>query len=91
MPLLQILKKLWKFYNLGHKTFETDFSPIGEKKIHDHRRKTRKNDNFLTKKSPFLSPNFIRGSTVIVILPNVELCKQYFLQECLLLIRKSCN
>ena len=45
----------------------------------------------LTKQSPFLSPNFIRGSTVIVIPHNVELCKQYFLQECLLLIRKSCN
>ena len=66
-------------------------SPIGEKKIHDHRGKTRENDNFLTKQSPFLSPNFIRGSTVIVIPHNVELCKQYFLQECLLLIRKSCN
>ena len=66
-------------------------SPIGEKKIHDHRRKTRENDNFLTKQSPFLSPNFIRGSTVIVIPHNVELCKQYFLQECLLLIRKLCN
>ena len=61
-------------------------SPIGEKQIHDHRRKTRENDNFLTKQSPFLSPNFIRGSTVIVIPHNVELCKQYFLQECLLLI-----
>ena len=60
-------------------------SPIGEKKIHDHRRKTGENDNFLTKQSPFLSPNFIRGSTVIVIPHNVELCKQYFLQECLLL------
>ena len=61
---------------------------IGEKKIHNHRRKTRENDNFLTKQS---SPNFIRGSTVIVIPHNVELCEQYFLQECLLLIRKSCN
>ena len=30
-------------------------------------------------------PNFIRGSTMIVIPHNVELCKQYFLQECLLL------
>ena len=49
------------------------------------------NDNFLTKQSPFLSPNVIRGSTVIVIPHNVELCKQYILQECLLLIRKSCN
>ena len=66
-------------------------SPIGEKKIHDHRRKTRGNDNFLMKQSPFLSPNFIRGFTVIVIPHNVELCKQYFLQERLLLIRKSCN
>ena len=28
---------------------------------------------------------------MIVIPHNVELCKQYFLQECLLLIRKSCN
>ena len=64
---------------------------FGEKKIHDHRRKARENDNFLTKQSPFLSPNFICGSTVIVIPHNVELCKQYFLQECLLLIRKSCN
>ena len=26
-------------------------SPIGEKKIHDHRRKTWENDNFLTKQS----------------------------------------
>ena len=51
----------------------------------------RENDNFLAKESPFLSPNFIRGSTVIVVPHNVELCKQYFLQECLLLIRKSCN
>ena len=66
-------------------------SPIGEKKIHDHRRKTWENDNFLTKQSPFLSPNFIRGSTVTVTPHNVELCKQYFLQEYLLLIRKSCN
>ena len=66
-------------------------SLIGEKKIHDHRRKTRENDNFLMKQSPFLSPNFIRGPTGIVIPHNVELCKQYFLQECLLLIRKSCN
>ena len=28
---------------------------------------------------------------MIVIPHNVELCKQYFLQGCLLLIRKSCN
>ena len=28
---------------------------------------------------------------MIVIPHNVELCKQYFMQECLLLIRKSCN
>ena len=28
---------------------------------------------------------------VIVIPHNVELCKQYFLQKCLLLIRKLCN
>ena len=61
------------------------------KKIHDHQRKTQENDSFLMKQSPFLSPNFIRGSMVIVIPHNVELCKQYFLQECLLLIRKSCN
>ena len=53
--------------------------------------KLGKNDKFLTKQSPFLSPNFIRGSAVIVIPHNVELCKQYFLQECLLLIRKSYN
>ena len=66
-------------------------SPIGEKKIQEDRRKTRENDNFLMKQSLFLSPNFIRGSTVIVIPHNVELCKQYFLQEWLLLIRKSCN
>ena len=33
----------------------------------------------MTKQSPFLSPNFIRRSTVIVIPYNVELCKQYFL------------
>ena len=26
-----------------------------------------------------------------IIRHNVELCRQYFLQECLLLIRKSCN
>ena len=51
-------------------------SPIGEKKIHDQRRKTLENDNFLTKQSPFLSPNFIRESAVIVIPHNVELCKQ---------------
>ena len=48
------------------------------KKIDDHRRKTPENDNFLTKQSPFLRPNFIRGSMVIVIPHNVELCKQYF-------------
>ena len=59
-------------------------SPIGEKKTHDHRRKTLENYNFLMKQSPFLCPNFIRGSTVIVIPHNVELCKQCFLQECLL-------
>ena len=68
-----------------------EISPIGEKKIHDHRRKTREIYNFLTKQSPFLSPTFIRGSMVIVIPHNVQLSKQYFLQECLLLIRKSCN
>ena len=68
-----------------------EISLISEEKIHDHQRKTWENYNFLTKQSPFLSPNFIRGSTVIVIPHNVELCKQYFLQECLLLIRKSCN
>ena len=45
----------------------------------------------LMKQSPFLSPNFIRGFMVIVIPHNVELCEQYFLQECLLLIRKTCN
>ena len=28
---------------------------------------------------------------MIVIPHNVEFCKQYFLQECLLLIRKSCK
>ena len=54
-----------------------------QRKIQDHRRKTRENDNFLTKQSPFLSPNFIRGFRVIVIPHNVELCKQFFLQECL--------
>ena len=53
--------------------------------------KLGENDNLLTKQSPFLNPKLIRGSTVIVIPHNVELCKQYFLQECLLLIRKSCN
>ena len=70
-----------------------EISPIGEEKIHDHRKKTRENYNFLTKQSraPFLSPNFIQGCTVIAIPQNVELCKQYFLQECLLLIRKSYN
>ena len=68
-----------------------EINPIGENKILDRRRKTRENYNFLTKQSPFLSPNFIRGSMVIVIPYNVELCKQYFLQECLLLIRKSRN
>ena len=57
-----------------------EISPIGKKKVHDHRRKNRKNYNFWTKQSLFLSPNFIRGSTVIVILHNVEFCKQYFLQ-----------
>ena len=75
----------------GEEESINETSPIGEKKIHDHRRKTRENDNFLTKQSPFLSPNFIRGSTVIVTPHDVELCKKYFLQECLLLIRKSCN
>ena len=87
------------FGNFQHQAFASFWrrgsinvtSPIGEKKIHDHRRKTRENDNFLMKQSPFLSPNFMRGSTVVVIPHNVELCKQYCLQECLLLIRKSCN
>ena len=65
--------------------------PISDKKIHYHRRKTLENYNFLTKQPPFLSPNFIGGPMVIVIPHNVELCKQYSLQECLLLIRKSCN
>ena len=35
--------------------------------MHDHQRKTEENDNFLTKQSPFLSPDFIQGSMVIVI------------------------
>ena len=73
------------------KRINNEISPIGEKKIHHHRRKTQENYNFLAKQSPLLNPNFIRGSTVIVIPHNVELYKQYFLPECLLLIRKSCN
>ena len=60
-------------------------------KIFDHRRKTRKNYNFLMKQSPFLNQNFIPGSMMIVDPHNVELCEQYFLQECPLLIRKTCN
>ena len=91
--------RFYYFGNFQHQAFASfwckgsinETSPIGEKKIHNHRRKTRENDNFLTKQSPFLSPNFTRGSTVIVIPHNVELCKQYFLQDCLLLNRKSCN
>ena len=75
----------------GEEDQQTKLIRLVRKKIHDHRRKTRENYKFLTKQSPFLGPNFIRGSTVIVIPHNVELCKQYFLQECLLLIRKSCN
>ena len=35
--------------------------------MHDHQTKTEENDNFLTKQSPFLSPDFIQGSMVIVI------------------------
>ena len=68
-----------------------EISPIGEKKVYNLWRKTQENDKFLTKQSPFLSPNFIRGPTVIVIPHNVELCRQYFLQEYVLLIRKSCD
>ena len=68
-----------------------EISPIGEKKINGHRRKPQENDNFLTKQSPFLSPNFIQGSMVIVIAHNVEFYKQYFLQKCVLLIRKTYN
>ena len=60
-------------------------SPIGEKKFMITEEKLGKMTTFWKKQSPFLSPNFIRGSTVIVIPHNVELCKQYFLQECLLL------
>ena len=45
----------------------------------------------LTKQSPFLSQNLIRGSAMIVIPNNVELCKQHFLQEYLRLIRIWCN
>ena len=61
-------------------------SPIGERRIHDHGRKTQENDNVMIKQSSFLSPNFIRGSMVIVIPHNVELFEQYFLQKCPLLI-----
>ena len=43
------------------------------KKINDHRRKRQENDNFLTKQSPILNPNFVQGSTVIVIPHNVQL------------------
>ena len=68
-----------------------EISPIGEKRIHDHGRKTRENNNVMMKHCPFLSPNFMRGSTVILVPHNVELCKQYFVQKCLLLIRKLCN
>ena len=68
-----------------------EISPIGEKKIMVTEGKLGKMTSFLTKQSPVLSPNLIQGSTVIVIPHNEELCKQYFLQECLLSIRKSCN
>ena len=62
------------FGNLQHQAFAIfgelrgsikEISPIGEKKIYDHRRKPRKNYKFLKKQSPFLGPNFIRGSTVV--------------------------
>ena len=68
-----------------------EINPIGEKKNSWSPKKNSGKYNFLMKQSPFLSPNFFRGSTVIVIHHNVELCKQYFLQECPLLIRKSWN
>ena len=51
-----------------------EISPTGAKN-HDHQTKIQENYNFLMKQSPFLSPNFIRGSMVIVIPHNVELCK----------------
>ena len=44
---------------------------------------------FLTKQSPLPAPKFYPTASeraAIVIAHNVELCKQYFLQECLLLI-----
>ena len=49
-----------------------EISSIGEKKVHDHRRNTQKNDKFVTKQSPILSPNFIRGSTALVMPHNVK-------------------
>ena len=42
--------------------------------------KPQQNDKFLTKQSPIPSPNFIRGSTVIVVPHIVELCKQFFVR-----------
>ena len=35
-----------------------EISSIGEKKIHDHQRKTQENYNFLTKKFLFPGPKF---------------------------------
>ena len=58
-----------------------EISPTGDKKIPDQRRKISKNDNFSTKQSSFLSPNFIRGPTVIVIPHKLELGKQNFSQD----------
>ena len=46
----------------GEEDQQTKLVGLVRKKVHGHRRKTRENDNFLTKQSPFLSPNFIRGS-----------------------------
>ena len=87
---------LWQLPTSGFCYFwwrksKNEISLIGEKKIHGQQRKTLENDIFFMKQSPFLSPNFIQGSTVIVIPHNVQLYKQYFLQEYSLLSRKSCN
>ena len=64
----------------GEQDQKTKLVQLVRKKFMITEEKLGKMTNVLTKQSPFLSPNFIRGSTVIVILHNVELCKQYFLR-----------
>ena len=64
-------------------------SPIGEKKNSWSQKKTQENNNFLMNQFHFLSPDFIRGSTVVVIHHDVDLCIVCSFWSCALFFNAS--